>query len=524
VIAGSTGVGGVLPYRLAGERNHAEGLESTTRMFPDWFHPRLRFFSGREDRLPVDGNLLLALVAPRACIMVSGFNDQVANTWGDEQSLHSAAKAYALLGVPAAQRLGLLRVPGFHGANDMERALDFLDIQFGRSSRAWSNEFVFPWNFEDWRQRSGATADPAAQQISVLGNVGSVAEWEPKARQVRASIESMLGKPPTLMQPVAGRGPGGRGRGGAGAARGPTTAIARGNPGQTAPDLVNWVIQQTSRSYGWFADEAAQTVSRSVRFGHNVRGDLYYPANTPAGAKLPTVIWLHSYSYPLGYMCVYRHELHPVLALVKQGYAVLAFDQCGFGSRMNEAGAFYDRWPMWSIMGRMVEDVRAAVGALQSEELVDPDRIYLFGYSLGGNVALHAAALDSRIKGVVSIGGFTPMRTDTADRGAGGLARYSTERPLVPRLGLYIGNESKLPYDYDEIIAAIAPRPVYVLQPQFDRDAHPDDVRAAVEQARNVYALFKAEDALKLDEPLDYNRLPTTTQDRIIAWMTQTLK
>jgi hypothetical protein len=58
VIAGSTGVGGILPWRLAGERNFAEGIESTTRSFPTWFVPRLRFFSGREDRLPIDGNLL----------------------------------------------------------------------------------------------------------------------------------------------------------------------------------------------------------------------------------------------------------------------------------------------------------------------------------------------------------------------------------------------------------------------------------------------------------------------------------
>ena len=64
VIASSTGVGGTLPYRLAGERGMGEGIESTTRMFPTWFHPRLRFFAGREDRLPVDGNLLVALVCP----------------------------------------------------------------------------------------------------------------------------------------------------------------------------------------------------------------------------------------------------------------------------------------------------------------------------------------------------------------------------------------------------------------------------------------------------------------------------
>jgi dienelactone hydrolase len=33
---------------------------------------------------------------------------------------------------------------------------------------------------------------------------------------------------------------------------------------------------------------------------------------------------------------------------------------------------------------------------------VDPKRIYIAGYSLGGNVALHLAALDSRVAGVAA--------------------------------------------------------------------------------------------------------------------------
>ena len=32
-------------------------------------------------------------------------------------------------------------------------------------------------------------------------------------------------------------------------------------------------------------------------------------------------------------MWVYHNDLHPILALVRAGYAVLAYDQSGFGSR-----------------------------------------------------------------------------------------------------------------------------------------------------------------------------------------------
>ena len=308
-----------------------------------------------------------------------------------------------------------------------------------------------------------------------------------------------------------------------GAGTGPTTSFGRApggaNPGQTVPDLVQWVIQRGGNSFGWLQPEASQTKSKSITFGYNVRGDLYYPADAPSGAKLPTVIWLHGFSPSLGYMWVYHNDLHPVLAMVKAGYAVLAFDQCGFGSRINEAAAFYDRYPHWSRMGRMVEDTRAAVDALAKDTLVDPQRIYLFGYSVGGAVALHAAVLDDRIKGVVSICGFTPMRSDSADKGAAIVVRFVHEHPLLPRLGFFSGQEAKIPYDFDALLGAIAPRPILVFQPTLDRDANIADVHAAVEQARKVYDLYHASDKLALDEPLDYNRLPTVSQDRIIAWM-----
>jgi pimeloyl-ACP methyl ester carboxylesterase len=166
-----------------------------------------------------------------------------------------------------------------------------------------------------------------------------------------------------------------------------------------------------------------------------------------------------------------------------------------------------------------VEDVRKAVDTLSADAALDPERISVFGYSIGATVGLHAAALDPRIKSVVSVGGFTPMRTDTADRGMGGLARYSEVHPLMPKLGFFIGNENRLPYDFPELIAAIAPRSVYVVEPTMDRAGSPADVRQGVLNARKVYALYNAGDKLALDEPVDYLRLTNATQTRAIQWM-----
>jgi len=544
LIAVTTGVGGVIPWRLSGERGYGEGIETFTRMFPTWFVPRLRFFAGREDRLPVDGNLLTAMIAPRAVLLENGLNDEVTNVWGSEQTYYSAIKVYRMLGQPG--RLGILRFPGFHGANDPEVCLDWLDIQFGRSTRTWINDFLFPWDFDKWRANSKENVDlsryPKRGLNDILtapggGNIATTADWEKKSAEVRKSIEWMLGDEPPMMPPGAPTGPNAR--------PGPTdgeNALHRDFPPsplairarQVTPDLVTAVTQLTSDTYSWLEPQRSLTESRSISFGPagagggrgnppSLKGDLYYPANTPPNAKLPTVIWLHGYSYPLGYMWNFRYDLHPILALVRAGYAVLAYDQCGFGSRMNEAGPFYDRYPHWSMMGRQVEDLRAAIDALQKDSLVDAQRIYVFGYSMGGMIGLYTAALDDRIKGVVSICGFTPMRTDTAERGTGGVARYSHERPLIPRLGFFIGRESQIPYDFHEVLGAIAPRPVLVLQPELDRDANVADVAAAVEQAKKIYSLYGAAGALTLHRPWDYNRLPNAQQDWAIDWMKQTL-
>jgi len=503
VIPGSTGVGGVMAWRDGSERGFGESIESTTRTYPLWFTPRLRFFSGREDRLPVDGNLVVALVAPRPCLIKWGDNDEVSQPWAMEHSYRSALRVYEFLGKP--QALSTLHTPGTHASGlNQNLALDWLDIQFGRSDKKWVNQFTFTYNYADWLKATRETIDLAKYPSNkvgedlLAGGITTTAQWEARAAEVRKSVNWMLGEknpnPPAV----------------------PLTS--------STFDPEHFAITLHPGSCGWLQPQAGETASRRVTFANGVKGDLYYPANTAAGAKLPTVIWLHGYSYSLGYMWVYRSDLHPILALVQAGYAVLAFDQTGFGTRMNESAARYQVNPHWSQLGQMVEDTRAAIDYLQKDALVDPGKIYLYGYSMGGMLALHTAALDSRVKGVVSICGFTPMRGDTVKKGAGGLARYAKDRELLPRAGLFIGYETKVPYDYDELIAAIAPRPVYIVQPTLDRDANPADVHAAVDQAAKVFALYGARDKLAQDEPWDYNRLPNAVQDRAITWMKENMK
>lgn len=534
VLAGSTGVGGVVPWRFSGERGGGEGIESTTRMFPGWFVPRLRFFSGREDRLPVDANFFLGLLAPRAILMEWGLNDEVANGWAMEQAYHAAAPVYERFG--ALDRMSLMHVPGFHGSNDQDAMVDFLDIQFGRTSRKWNYDFLYTWSFDAWKKDSGQSIDmskyPAHDaKESIAKNLKA---WEAKEPQVKEAIADMLGAEPVIQQAAARGGMGGMmggmmmgGFGGFGGGRGagrpgPIELAKNGtaNPGQLAPDVPTWVVARSSAEFGWVAPAKDNVASKRISFGTNsITGDLYYPANVPEGTKLPVVIWLHGYNFPLGYMWVYRRDPHPVLAFAEAGYAVLAYNQTGHGSRYNEYAPFYSRYPHWSRLGMMVNELKSAVDALQNDALIDTAQISVLGFTQGGTVGLYGAALDSRIKNVISVCGFTPMRSDKADNNTMGLKRYGEVYGLAPRIAMFEGQEERLPYDYDDVMAMVAPRGVLIVQNTMDRDADVKAVGQAVERARSIFKMKKAEDQITLQSPVDYARFNTAEQQAVIDWL-----
>ena len=218
--------------------------------------------------------------------------------------------------------------------------------------------------------------------------------------------------------------------------------------------------------------------SAVLPFGDGLRADLYYPLapdGRPKPGKLPVVVWLHSHSYATGYS---RYAGPPFESLTRRGFAVLAFDQLGFGTRVLDARNFYEQYPKWSLMGKMVADTRAAIDAVSALDVIDTDRIYIIGYGLGAKVGLIAAALDTRVKAIAAVCGFDPLRLDTADKGVEGIRHYSHLHGLMPRLGFFAGQESRLPFDYDEVVALIAPRPALLIAPTLDRYA-PVERRAA---------------------------------------------
>ena len=488
VISSSSGAGGACSWRLFSESQFGEGIELITRTFPDWFHPRLRFFAGRENKLPVDQPELIACIAPRHCLISTALNDPVESVWAIEQTYYSARRAYDLLTKPDA--LNLRYRPGGHEtrAEDIQGYLDWLDTVFGRGFFPLPDSAVYP-TYASWQKSSGEQIDPSLFVTNGLGDLLSLtnglaittpAQWAEKRSLIRERVIWALG---------------------------PAAPFA----------------ESKTDSYGAEVSYRAAMLGRgtvpsglqkqSLNFGDYLAGDLYFPTNADKAAKkLPAVVWLHPISNSSGYVPGYHRGEPPHLAMARLGFAVFAFDQIGNGSRLDEVRYFYPRYRRWSLLGKNVKDTVAAVSALQTLSFIDPQRIYLIGYGPGGMTALHAAALDERVAGVISVAGFSPMRTDTLEKGSGGIARWSVWMPLLPRLGAFVGQENHIPYDYDEVLAMIAPRPVLIFAPRLDYQSSLNDVKNCLEQAGRAYDLLGAKPSLQFHELDDYNRFSPESQ------------
>ena len=166
----------------------------------------------------------------------------------------------------------------------------------------------------------------------------------------------------------------------------------------------------------------------------------------------------------------YAHEL------AQQGFICLAPDYPSFGDYPFDFAAWSDRYCSGT-MKAIWNNVRA-LDLLESWPGVDKDRIGCVGHSLGGHNALFTAAFDQRIRAVVTSCGFTAF----ADYYEGDLTGWTSAR-YMPRIGEAVGSDpARMPFDFHEVLAAIAPRPVFISAPLGDDNFAVGGVRKSVQR------------------------------------------
>lgn len=117
-------------------------------------------------------------------------------------------------------------------------------------------------------------------------------------------------------------------------------------------------------------------------------GDLYLPDDIQRAGSVPGLVIGHSGGMVKEALVVFARYF------VNAGYVVLAIDYRTFGASEGEPrGQMFPE--------KQVEDFRSAISYLQTRPEVDPDRIGLWGVSMGGCVAIQTAVFDRRVKCVV---------------------------------------------------------------------------------------------------------------------------
>jgi pimeloyl-ACP methyl ester carboxylesterase len=126
----------------------------------------------------------------------------------------------------------------------------------------------------------------------------------------------------------------------------------------------------------------------------------------------------------------------------------------------------------------------------------------VIGHSLGGHNAIFTAVFDPRIRAVVVSCGFDSF----SDYYAGDPANWEPGRGwcqerYMPKLADYRGRTEQIPFDFSELLGALAPRPVFVSAPLRDSNFHWRSVDKMVAAARPIYRLYGVPGNLRVEHP-----------------------
>lgn len=168
--------------------------------------------------------------------------------------------------------------------------------------------------------------------------------------------------------------------------------------------------------------------------------------------------------------------------LAERGYVTLAPDYPNFGEyRVDPYALGYASASMKGIWNHM-----RAVDVLTTLPEVDPGRIGVIGHSLGGHNAIFVALFDERIQAVASSCGFNAF----PHYYGGHIAGWS-HAGYMPRLRSRCGLDlAKVPFDFPELIGALAPRGFFANAPTRDENFAVEGVRTCLDAAAPVYRLL----------------------------------
>jgi dienelactone hydrolase len=284
-------------------------------------------------------------------------------------------------------------------------------------------------------------------------------------------------------------------------------------PGEDAKVPLDVKVTEEEKTAKYVRKKLTYAVARDER----VPAYLLVPLD--ARGKLPAMLCLHQTTKigkgePAGLGG--SPNLHYAADLAERGYVTLAPDYPSFG---DYAFDFSKNTFASGSLKAVWNNVRA-IDLLQSLPEVDGDRIGCIGHSLGGHNTMFTAAFDTRIKAAVSNCGFT----SAPKYYNGNLKGWTSDRYMPLIASKYESKPEKLPFDFPEVVAALAPRAFLASAPTGDDNFEVSGVKDCIAAAQPVYELLGAKEKLAANYPDCKHDFPEPVRKTAYEWLDRWLK
>jgi hypothetical protein len=231
--------------------------------------------------------------------------------------------------------------------------------------------------------------------------------------------------------------------------------------------------------------------------GSRVPAYLLIPKKAVEGKQIaPAVLCLHPTNLAVGHQVIVglsdRPQMHYARQLAERGYVTLAPCYPLMGDYKPEL----EKLGYPSATMKAIWDNIRAIDVVQSMPCVQPGGVGAIGHSLGGHNAVYTAVFDERIQVVVTSCGLDSY-LDYKD----GDIRGWTSKWYMPKLLDYKDRLVAIPFDFHEMIGALAPRYCLINAPLGDDNFKWQSVDRISDAASQVYGLYGARDRLRVEHP-----------------------
>lgn len=245
-------------------------------------------------------------------------------------------------------------------------------------------------------------------------------------------------------------------------------------------------------------------VTYSSEPGSRVPAYLLIPKDVLAGKrKAPAILCLHGTDNIVGHGTVVGLGTRPnrgyATELAQRGYVTLAPSYpllAKYQPDLKQLG-----WESGTL--KAVWDNRRGLDLLASLPFVDQTRGFgTIGHSLGGHNSVYTAAFDDRLKVIVSSCGLDSY----LDYYSGNPKNWEPEKGwcqtrYMPKLAGYKGRLAEIPFDFHEMVGALAPRQVLIIAPTKDTNFRAESVDRVMAAAKPVFKLYGYAERLQVKHP-----------------------